>query len=48
MFVERNCVQTMAVLLMLLASAATASAAPKPVPPSPYLGIVYRFADAMP
>jgi hypothetical protein len=34
-------------LLMLFATVALGRAAPKPVPPSPYLGVAYRFADAM-
>ena len=35
-------------LLPLLTTVATAvQGAPKPVPPSPYLGVVYRYADAM-
>src|SRR5688572_10937232 len=33
--------------VLVAAVAASASAAPKPVPPSPYLGVVYRYADAL-
>jgi hypothetical protein len=33
--------------ILLLSVTATARGAPKPVPPSPYLGIVYRYADTM-
>ena len=36
-----------AALLIVVAPATPGHAAPKPVPPSPYLGVAYRFADAM-
>src|SRR5688572_32358061 len=34
-------------LLSLLTATTTVQSAPKPVPPSAYLGVVYRYADAM-
>jgi len=43
----RRIKMSMLPVVLVAAVAAPASAAPRPVPPSPYLGVVYRYADAL-
>ena len=46
---ERYCPRLVGAVSLLLAviGPSVSHAAPKPVPPSPYIGIVYRYADAI-